>query len=199
MDLLTKRYKKGDVDKGGYSILTEAKGGITSQEGSWHAMKNLETVDANRVEKIDAKFEKEGAICVNCKFDVELEPSAQQPLKYKEYKAYQEPSLIPVNQFKEYLNNISDLTQLNYVFSKQKLDPGNIGGDYALSQAKKGMAKVINKNAKDLWETKSSLFNGKKVIVEGNEITITKWEDLRDVASKAEFLNSNLLDFIKAN
>lgn len=150
---LTKKYK----DKNGIEIFQAAKGGPYSQEGIWHSMQHLETLDAKKVKKIDAKFEVEGTPCDNCKFDVELEVQELGDLKFIEHKAYLNPSLIPLKQFKQYyLSSVDDLKELQYVFSKAKL-----GGDatVALEKAKKGMLSIFKNKAETLWEVNEDLFN----------------------------------------
>ncbi|HMZ24093.1 MAG: hypothetical protein KDC31_07170 [Saprospiraceae bacterium] len=136
---LTKRYS----DKNGVDIFNEAKKGFTSQEGAWHAMQCIDGLDPSTVKRIDANFEGEGLPCEGCRFDVELIPTSSNPLKLIEYKSYLDASKIPLEQFKNYLNDVTNLNQLNYIFSRSKLD---------LAGAKNGIKNFLNNNADDLFK-----------------------------------------------
>ena len=145
----TKRYK----DKNGGEIFKEAKGAFGSQEGIWHTVQQLEKLDPAQVKVLDAKFGGKGLPCAGCRFDVELKTINVGDLKYIEYKSLQDASKITLDQFKNYLKSITNLNELNYVFSKAKL---------SLDYAKKGMPSVFKNNAEPLLYVNPQLFNGKK-------------------------------------
>ena len=59
-------------------------------------------------------------------------------LKYIEFKSYQDPSKISLDQFRNYIKNISELSELKCIFSKDKL---------SLSEAKEGIHTFFKKHA----------------------------------------------------
>ncbi len=136
---LTKRYS----DKNGIDIFKEAKKAYSSQEGAWHAMQHLDKLNPKNVKQIDAKFEGDGLPCDDCRFDVELIPTVSAPLKLIEYKSYLDASKIPLKQFKNYLNDVTNINQFNYIFSEAKLD---------LDDAKEGMKNFLISKADDLFK-----------------------------------------------
>jgi len=77
--------------------------------------------------------------CVDGRFDVELFPNPpSNPLKYLEYKSYLDASKIPFKQFKNYLNDATNLNQFDYIFSQAKL---------TLPNAQNGIKNFLNNKA----------------------------------------------------
>jgi len=140
----------------------------------------------SKLKKVDMQFDGENLPCTNCKFDLELNPTNTEPIRFLEYKSYSDASKISKPQFLNYLTNISNLNELNYVFSGIKL---------SLDEAKTGMKQFLKDNAEPIFETNSELFTALNK-ADGSGL-IQDWEDLYDLANSNLSNNNNpLLDFV---
>ncbi|MFS4491326.1 hypothetical protein [Maribacter sp. 2308TA10-17] len=186
---LTKRYS----DKNGIDIFKEAKKGFASQDGAWHSMKHIDGLDPSKVRRIDAKFEGEGLPCEGCRFDVELIPTSSKPLKLLEYKSYLNASKIPLPQFKNYLNDVTNLNQFNYIFNKSKLN---------LADAQDGLENFLNKNAIDLFKTPANGGIGlakMKQLFEFDNFVFDNVAEFKNLLSNNKTFRDNALSFVKTN
>ncbi|WP_075603159.1 hypothetical protein [Saccharicrinis aurantiacus] len=108
-------------------------------------------------------------------------------LKYIEYKSYLDASGISLDQFRNYLHNITDLSELKYIFSADKL---------SLDEAKKGMQAVMRNNAEVIWNTNPSLF--KKMNKLNSTKKLNDWEDLFDLLDDKNLSYDHaIFDFIE--
>lgn len=113
-------------------------------------------------------------------------------LKFIEYKSYLPDGFGTsehIKQFKEYLRGVTDLIQLNYVFNIKKADE---------AIWKRKFRKIFQDNFEEIWNLKSDLFNGKKVVLEGREIEINR-VNFKQVLDHEDVLKTFIFDFIKAN
>ncbi|WP_035334203.1 hypothetical protein [Dokdonia sp. PRO95] len=111
------------------------------QDGFWHTLKDMEArnIPPSHIKKVDMQFDSAELPCTYCKFDLELNTNS--PIKYLEYKSYQDASKISKNQFLNYLASIDNFDQLNYVFSSQKL---------SVTQAQDGLKLFLKNNEIDI-------------------------------------------------
>lgn len=119
------------------------------QDGLWHMITDLEkrNISKDKIKAFDLEFDGENQPCIKCKFDVELITQNSNELKYLEYKSYIDASKISQPQFLNYIANINDIKQLQYVFSKNKL---------TLQEAKNGMKKFFDKNKEEVFKVMNS-------------------------------------------
>ncbi|WP_103068639.1 hypothetical protein [Aquimarina sediminis] len=113
-------------------------------------------------------------------------------LKYIEYKSYLPDGFGTkehIKQFKEYLKDITDLTELNYVFNVSKADE---------LVWKNKFKKIFKNNVDDIWKEKGDLFRGKKIKLEGKEIEITK-NNFKQILEHKDVLKTFIFDFVKTN
>jgi len=154
-----------------------------SQDGFLHMMNHLTTeVDASKIKKMDMTFEDELGNSLPCRngagtscFDVQMK-DGEVP-RFYEYKSIESFTNFNINQFKAYLQNISSLSELRYVFKASKL---------TTEQAKDGMKAFLKNNAELFFNTNKSLFQ--KLDKFDGSGKIKDWEDLYNLA------NSNIAD-----
>ncbi|WP_428665470.1 fibronectin type III domain-containing protein [Runella sp.] len=126
-------------------ILTDLKiSTFEKQDGIAHSLNHMKELPAGSVQKVDYVFEPEvegGLPCTNCRFDVQMKRpdiTPQNWVKYYEYKSYLKAENISLDQFKNYLATIDNLSELRYIFNVKKL---------TTEQAKQGMKTFLIKNA----------------------------------------------------
>ena len=126
-------------------ILTDLKiSTFEKQDGIAHSLNHMKELPAGSVQKVDYVFEPEvegGLPCTNCRFDVQMVKPTIPPsdwVKYYEYKSYLEAKNIGLDQFKNYLATIDNLSELRYIFNAKKL---------TTDQAKIGMKAFLKANA----------------------------------------------------
>lgn len=156
-------------------------------------MQHLDDLEPSTVNRIDANFEGEGLPCEGCRFDVELIPTSSNPLKLIEYKSYLDGSKIPLPQFKNYLNDVANLNQFNYVFSKSKLD---------LAGTKNGVKNFLNTNADDLFKTPANGGVGlakMKQLFEFDDFVFETATEFKGLLTNNSSFRNNALSFIKTN
>jgi hypothetical protein len=181
---VTKKFK--DID-GVNSFMTEATKALGSQEGIWHVLRNVESLDPKTVSRFDAKFVNTDRPCVECRFDVEMIKGEGQPLKFIEYKSYIAADKIDVPQLLNYLNGVADLSELRYVFAADKL---------SLEKAKEGMLAVFRKNAESIWEANEILFKGKPIKINDQDYLIMELSDFTDILNHKDALKCSIFDFV---
>ena len=115
------------------------------QDGFWHSMADMKNRNfpKERVKKVDMEFDGEDLPCVNCKFDVELNPTDNSALHYLEYKSYLDARKISKPQFLNYMGSISSLDELKYIFNSNKL---------GLDEIKTGLKSFIKEHELDIIE-----------------------------------------------
>lgn len=158
------------------------------QDGLWHMITDLEkrNIAKTKIKAFDLEFDGDDLPCINCRFDVELITQNTDELKFIEYKSYKNAENISKKQFLNYIAKIDDIKQLQYVFNKNKL---------SLNEAKNGMKKFFDENAKEIFEANSNLF---KKIKDFDGDLIEKWQDFKNYTSDKRFTTDNkLFDFIK--
>ncbi|GIM50085.1 hypothetical protein [Capnocytophaga stomatis] len=158
------------------------------QDGLWHMITDLEkrNIAKTKIKTFDLEFDGDDLPCINCRFDVELITQNTDELKFIEYKSYKNAENISKKQFLNYIAKIDDIKQLQYVFNKNKL---------SLNEAKNGMKKFFDENAKEIFEANSNLF---KKIKDFDGDLIEKWQDFKNYTSDKRFTTDNkLFDFIK--
>lgn len=126
-------------------ILTDLKiSTFEKQDGITHSLNHMKELPAGSVQKVDYVFEPEvdgGLPCTNCRFDVQMIKPAVPPanwVKYYEYKSYLKAENIGLEQFKNYLATVDNLSELRYIFNAKKL---------TTDQAKIGMKAFLKANA----------------------------------------------------
>ncbi|MFY7829997.1 MAG: polymorphic toxin-type HINT domain-containing protein, partial [Flectobacillus sp.] len=140
-----------------FADLPGAKGirdGVTNsasgmQEGTWHSLRQMNTLDPSKVKQMDLKFDGGDLSCKNCKFDIEMHevtPADDNWIRFYEYKSYKNPAEIDIEQFKNYIGSITNLKQLRYVFEESKLTASGIS-------AKDGMKVFFVKYYDTIWTT----------------------------------------------
>jgi len=135
-------YAKKFDGKAGFT-LKESGGALYTQDGFYFSMRymNSNKVSSSEIKSLDMKFESSEGGCPNCRFDATLNDGT-----LIEFKSYKDPSKIPLKQFKAYIGSINSIDQLRYVFNKDKA---------TISEAKDGMAKVIDNNKFEIWSVMS--------------------------------------------
>jgi len=112
---------------------------FAKQDGVSHAVNDLKNIPAGTIIKLDMEFEEPDKPCVKCTFDVKENGT---PPKFREYKSYTDASQIPLPQFLNYMNGITKLSELKYIFNAKKL---------TTEQAKDGMKEFFVKNYDTIW------------------------------------------------
>jgi hypothetical protein len=136
-------YTKKFAGKDGFQV-PHYNNQVYSQDGFFHAMRHMNAeVNASDVRKIDMKFEGEGLPCQGCMFDLELHQLDVGELKLIEYKSVQNAAGIPLPQFTNYMFNISQISEMRYIFNAEKI---------SLEQAKQGMQSFFNTNKMQVFE-----------------------------------------------
>jgi len=131
-----------NVVDGFSQVISDLKNPLfAKQDGVCHAVNDLKNIPAGTISKLDMEFEEPGKPCVKCTFDVKENGT---PPKYREYKSYTDASQIPLPQFLNYLNEITSLSQLKYIFNAKKLNS---------QQAKEGMKMFLKTNAANLYKS----------------------------------------------
>jgi hypothetical protein len=81
--------------------------------------------------------------CQGCMFDLEMFLSVSNSIKLIEYKSVQNAAGIPLPQFTNYMFNISQISEMRYIFNAEKI---------SLEQAKQGMQSFFNTNKMQVFE-----------------------------------------------
>jgi len=139
------------------------------QDGLQFVLNQMNHLDARSVKSFDLGFEGEGLPCTNCRFDVELNPSADKPLRYIEYKSYHDASQIQLPQFKNYVSSVKDLSEMKYIFNSSKLPSAD---------AMAGMEKFIKKNKAEIFDTMSLDLKDALEIKNLTDLTDTKVKEM---------------------
>lgn len=163
------------------------------QDGLWHMITDLEkrNISKDKIKAFDLEFDGEDLPCIKCKFDVELITQNSNELKYLEYKSYIDASKISQPQFLNYIANINDIKQLQYVFSKNKL---------TLQEAKNGMKKFLLNNADNMFKPVNQGGIGKNKMKELFEFDNFKFDnstEFKKLLNLNETFRNNTLKFVK--
>ena len=150
----------------------------------------MKDLPAGSVQKVDYVFEPEvegGLPCTNCRFDVQMvKPSTPPPanwVKYYEYKSYLKAENISLDQFKNYLATVDNLSELRYIFNAKKL---------TTEQAKIGMKAFFVKNYDSIWTIGQAkgLFSGLKLQNGGDVFDSDTFKAfLTEIGSSNSFFN----------
>lgn len=160
------------------------------QDGLWHMITDLEkrNIAKTKIRAFDLEFDGDDLPCINCRFDVELITQNTDELKFIEYKSYKNAENINKKQFLNYIANIDDIKQLQYVFHTPKI---------TLENAKKGVKEFFKKNAEDVFEANPNLFKTYDRVGGGKVRNLSDFENLL----KDNNTNSNhpMFNFIKTD
>ncbi len=107
--------------------------------------------------------------------------SIQSPLK-----GDSEWTNISLDQFKNYISTIDNLSELRYIFNVKKI---------TTEQAKEGMKAFLKANAESVFNTNPSLF--KKLDKFDGSGKIEDWEDLYDLAN-SNIANNPIVSFVQS-
>lgn len=174
-------------------ILTDLKiNTFEKQDGITHSLNHMKELPAGSVQKVDYVFEPEvegGLPCTNCRFDVQMklpDPKPSNWVKYYEYKSYLEAKNIGLDQFKNYLATVDNLSELRYIFNAKKL---------STEQAKTGMKVFLKANAANLIKEISEGGIGKDKFIQ--LFGVDKSQDLIDLLETQSGFD-NILKFVES-
>lgn len=165
------------------------------QDGLWHMITDLEkrNIAKTKIKAFDLEFDGDDLPCINCRFDVELITQNTDELKFIEYKSYKNAENINKKQFLNYIANIDDIKQLQYVFHTPKI---------TLENAKKGMKEFFKKNAEDMFKPIRQEGIGKdkmKKLFEFDNFKFDNATEFKQLLDKNEKFRNNVLKFIIIN
>jgi TANFOR domain-containing protein len=163
------------------------------REGTQHVLnsirQNPEVFNSQTISRMDMVFEElpsQTLPCINCRFDLEMiSPPAQ--VKFYEFKSYKAESIIgiSVNQFKNYLSQVTSWDEFRYIFNRAKTSD--------LDAVKKEFQKVFANNAQQLWEANESLM---KLFKKPNGIPVQNFAEFSALTKHESFWSQlTFIDF----
>jgi hypothetical protein len=135
-----------------------SNGSSIMQSGAQYAVLALNKLDLakDKIKKFDFIFEGDNLPCTNCKFDVEMKLPVPKPsdwVKFYEFKSLANAAEISFDQFKNYLSQVVNLSELKYVFDMRKLGTKQAVVDGLSTLLKTKKSEIFNVMQADLKQS----------------------------------------------